>query len=138
MSTPAWAESTATDCTVRPRVAAAPSSASVIVTPLNPSSLRNKDWIRGDHGAGLESKAGYDAFEIITIGTPAPIAARNGARSLSRAPRLARITTSDESVLLVALPIPGKCFAVAATFASASPRVNAVTAGPTTASDAPK
>ena len=37
-SIPAWAASAATDGSVRPLVAAAPSSASVIVTPLKPSS----------------------------------------------------------------------------------------------------
>ena len=135
---PACAESTATDCTVRPRVAAAPSSASVIVTPLNPSSLRSKDWIRGDQGAGFESSAGYDAFEIMTIGTPAAIAARNGARSRSSALRLARISTSERVGVARRPADPREVLRGRGDPAqSASPRANAVTARPTTAPDAP-
>ena len=42
----------------RPLVAAAPSSASLIVTPSKPSSPRSSDWILGDQGAGFASRAG--------------------------------------------------------------------------------
>ncbi len=57
-STPAWATSTATDRSARPRTAAAVSSASLIVTPRKPSSRRRRDWSLPDHGAGFVSSAG--------------------------------------------------------------------------------
>jgi hypothetical protein len=53
---PAFAASTATEPSARPLVLAAPSRASLIVTPW--ISSRRSDWIRGDHGAGLASRAG--------------------------------------------------------------------------------
>ena len=122
-STPAWA-ARARDGRrrARPRVAAAPSSASVIVTPseaescpqqrLDPRRPRRRLGVEGrvrrirdhhDRHSGRDRRPKRKQSDAVELGG------------------VAAISTAERSVLRVARPIPGKCFTAAATRAPASP-----------------
>ena len=70
-------------------------------------------------------RAGYTAVEIITIGMPPEIAARKGRRSARSARCGACTATVPASVVVVAYPRPGKCFAVATNPPEDNPRAKA-------------
>ena len=78
--------------------------------------------IAGDQPAAWTvSYAGYDAFESITSGRPFVTASPYGRRPAESALREALIETTNESVLRVARPIPGKCLSVGRTPRAARP-----------------
>ena len=78
------------------------------------------------------SSAGYSAWELITSGVLAPIAATNGSRSVpSSSARGAGIVTEVSSVFSVARPSPGKCLAVAPTRSRPCARVAAAVSSAT-------
>ena len=76
---------------------------------------------------------------VITAGTPARIAARNGTRS--QASRSARPRATRGAATWLSLPVepwPGKCFAQVRMPAAAAPRTNAATTRATCSGSAPK
>jgi len=69
-------------------------------------------------GAPDGSSDGATMCAAMISSVPAAIAARNGGRSLrSKSARVSSVTAMPLSVLILVLPRPGKCLAVAATCA---------------------
>ncbi len=108
------------------------SIASVITSPSNPNWSRRTpvkilcESVAGIFGSG--SSAGTFKCPVITLPTPASIAARKGtnSNSSSRA-RSALITGRSMCESAAVSPCPGKCFAVASPPFSFTPRTYALT-----------
>ena len=86
-------------------------------TPAKPSRPRSSSVARRrENSAGIRSNAGYTAVETMAMSMPARTAAAKGASSKLRSVardspiRLATVSSSTRGT-----PMPGKCFAVAAT-----------------------
>ena len=79
----------------------------------------------------------YFASATITIGTPAAIASRNGARYPSSEVVTSSTTAAVKSVFPVTRPSPGKCLPVVAMPASAIPFMNAIACALTVAGSWP-
>ena len=106
------------------------SSASVIETPVNPSSSRSSPaitWRESVEGSSrLPVRAGTAKWPDITSRTPASVAARNGTSSPRSSSSRVRLTTSRAwCVSTLPSPLPGKCLPVPATPTDWSPRSQA-------------
>ena len=96
------------------------SSASVIETPVNPSSSRSSPVITSresvEGSTRLPVSAGTAKWPDITSRTPASVAARNGTSSTaSSSSRVRRTTSRAWCVSTLPSPLPGKCLPVPAT-----------------------
>ncbi len=141
-STPARIAAMTSIACAAPWAIACMSSASLMLTPSNPRSRRNRPFITaGERVAGnpsLPEIAGTATWVDIINLAPAAIAARNGRNDpASSSSREARTTPRPMWLSVTTSPSPGKCFIVAATPADWSPRTIAAPSRATSSGRSP-